>query len=283
MGAVHSVDTAGTSDTDGDGIPDPADGCPSLADAAQADGDGDGAGDACDRCPTVGDPEQRDRDGDGVGDACDNCPATPNPTQADGDGDGTGDACTNDPTAPPPDADGDGVPDAFDVCPTVADPEQRDSDGDGVGDACDNGPGVPNPTQQDRDGDGAADAVDPCPDDAMCGPMRPPAFAGTGKRRWSEDLLAWVIPDGRQRTVPRGTASIELVVVVSPEVTPGTVRVRLGRRDVTSSMGSFVPGSTRIIRLSLSSRRTRLVLRAEGRAPDGRRGADTDRVTIAVR
>ena len=125
--------------------------------------------------------------------------------------------------------------------------------------------------------------MDPCPDDAMCGPMRAPAFAGTGKRRWSEDLLAWVSPAARQRAVPRGTASIDLVVVVSPDVTPGTVRVRLGRRDVTSSMGSFVPGSTRIIRLSLSARRTRLVLRAEGRAPDGRRGADTDRVTIAVR
>jgi hypothetical protein len=283
MGAVYSVDTAGASDTDRDGIPDPADGCPSLADPAQADGDGDGAGDACDRCPGVGDPEQRDRDADGVGDACDNCPATPNPGQDDADRDGTGDACTDDLGGPHPDTDGDGVPDAVDLCPTVPDPAQLDGDGDGVGDACDNGPGVPNPAQQDRDGDGAADAVDPCPDDALCGPLRDGGFPGTGKRRWSEGLLTWVAPAGALAVVSPGTTAVEMVVVVSPEVAPGTVRVRLGRRDVTATLPPFVPGSTRTLRLPLAGRRTRISLRATGRAPDGRRGADTDRVAVTIR
>jgi hypothetical protein len=283
IGAVHSVETAGASDTDGDGIADPADGCPSLADPAQADGDGDGVGDACDLCPGVPEAAPRDRDGDGVGDACDNCPSTPNPAQADADGDGTGDACTHDPGGPPIDTDGDGVPDPVDLCPTVADPGQLDGDGDGVGDACDDAPGLPDSGQQDRDGDGAADVLDPCPDDALCGPMRPPAFRGTGRRRWSEDLVAWISPTGRRRVVPAGTAVVDLVVVVSPQVAPGTVRVRLGRRDVTGSLPPFVPGSTRSVRLPLAGRRTKITLRASGRTPEGRRGADTDRLTITIR
>ena len=35
-------------DTDGDGVPDAGDNCPSMANTDQADGDGDGTGDACD-------------------------------------------------------------------------------------------------------------------------------------------------------------------------------------------------------------------------------------------
>ena len=41
-------------DTDGDGVDDALDDCPTVADPAQADADGDGAGDACDPCTNVG-------------------------------------------------------------------------------------------------------------------------------------------------------------------------------------------------------------------------------------
>src|SRR5205807_6257047 len=81
-------------DTDGDGVPDASDNCPSTPNPDQADSDGDGVGDVCDNCKTKPNPRQEDKDGDGVGDACDNCPAAFNPDQRDTNGDGVGDACT---------------------------------------------------------------------------------------------------------------------------------------------------------------------------------------------
>jgi hypothetical protein len=157
VAAVHSVELV---DTDGDGVYDYQDNCPTVANPDQADGDGDGVGDACDDCPAVANADQRDRDGDGVGDACDNCPGTPNPDQKDTDGNGVGDACDG---GAPADADGDGIPDASDDCPSVANPDQADRDHDGVGDACDDCPAVANPDQHDQDGDGVGDACDDCP------------------------------------------------------------------------------------------------------------------------
>ncbi len=283
VAALHSVDTLGASDTDADGIPDAADGCPSTADGAQVDTDGDGAGDACDRCPAMPDPMQQDRDADGRGDACDNCPSTPNADQRDADGDGVGDACPDDPDAPPPDTDRDGVPDAADVCPAVPDPAQADRDGDGVGDACDNTPEVPNPGQRDRDGDGAADVSDPCPDDAQCGPWQAGRFTGARRRRRSEALLTYVEPEARRYRAPAGTAACEVVVAVSPDVVPDSVRVRVQGRDVTATLPPFVPGSTRRIRLPLAGRRTRVELRATGPGRGGRRAVDRDRFTFVVR
>jgi hypothetical protein len=108
-------------DTDGDGISDYLDNCPTVFNPDQADRDGDGTGDVCDD----------DRDGDGVPNLTDNCPDTPNPDQADLNHDGVGDVCDAD-------RDGDGVPNLTDNCPDTSNTNQADCDGDGIGDVCDN-------------------------------------------------------------------------------------------------------------------------------------------------
>ncbi len=153
-------------DSDGDGIPDPTDNCPTIPNPGQSDIDGDGVGDACDNCVTLPNPGQADSDGDGVGDGCDNCVTLPNPGQADSDGDGVGDGCDNCLLVGNPgqgDTDSDGVGDACDNCPTISNAGQADGDGDGVGDVCDNCPTISNAGQADGDGDGVGTICDNCP------------------------------------------------------------------------------------------------------------------------
>ncbi len=139
-------------DNDNDGLPDGFDNCPSAFNNGQADVDGDGLGDACDNCPSIFNAPQADADGDGVGDLCDSCPGVVN-ENVDTDGDGTDNACDTD-------DDGDGIPDIADNCPLDVG-ASADSDGDGVGDLCDNCVGTPNPGQGDNDGDGLGNDCDP--------------------------------------------------------------------------------------------------------------------------
>lgn len=138
-----------TTDTDGDGIADISDNCPSVTNASQSDDDDDGIGNACDDT----DGNAVDTDGDGIEDDDDNCPDVSNSDQADADSDGTGDACDED------DSDGDGIADSDDNCPSVANPDQADSDGDGIGDDCDD-------AEADTDADGIPDMTDNCPTDS---------------------------------------------------------------------------------------------------------------------
>jgi hypothetical protein len=102
------------------------------------DSDGDGLDDSTDKCPTVFDPirpvddsVQGDADADGVGDACDPCPLDANT-----------DSCT---TVDPNDRDHDGVANDVDNCPDIANTDQADGDGDQKGDVCDACPNDSNP------------------------------------------------------------------------------------------------------------------------------------------
>jgi len=151
-------------DTDGDGIADLCDNCPTVFNPAQTDADNDKVGDDCDNCLGVSNPCQSDHDHDGHPDQCDICPFDYNPSQTDLDGDALGDACDNCPAVynvGQQDGDGDGVGDACDTCPNVYNPGDTDTDGDGIGDACDNCPLNYNPGQQNSDGDNeGGDACD---------------------------------------------------------------------------------------------------------------------------
>ena len=150
-------------DSDGDGVSDRNDKCPSAIEdqdnyqdddgCPDEDNDGDGIADGSDRCPdSAEDPDGKedtdgcpdlDNDGDGVQDGYDSCP---NEVE-DKDGDRDEDGCPDD------DRDRDGVPDAADKCPN--DPE--DTDGFGDEDGC---------PESDFDGDTIPDDEDQCPDEA---------------------------------------------------------------------------------------------------------------------
>lgn len=198
INAIYLADGSGKCkavDTDGDGVPDATDNCPSTANPNQEDADGDGVGDACDNCVQTSNADQADSDSDGVGDACDLCPSDPTKVypgecgcavaETDTDADGTpdcNDSCPSDPNkiatgacgcgVADTDSDSDGTPDCFDACPS--DPGKiapgicgcgtpdTDSDGDGKPDCVDNCPTTANPDQLDADSDGVGDACDNC-------------------------------------------------------------------------------------------------------------------------
>ncbi len=64
-------DTTIAADGDLDGVSDPIDNCPLLANPLQEDADHDSIGDLCDNCPNNSNPGQEDSDNDDIGDACD--------------------------------------------------------------------------------------------------------------------------------------------------------------------------------------------------------------------
>ena len=150
-------------DTDGDGVDDSVDACPSEPEDAdnwededgcpEDDNDRDGILDSQDPCPNLaedmdgfededGCPDE-DNDGDGVRDGFDSCPDE----LEDMDGDRDEDGCPDD------DTDRDGIEDSEDQCPN----EPEDTDGFGDEDGC---------PEEDFDHDGIPDEMDECPDEA---------------------------------------------------------------------------------------------------------------------
>ena len=176
-------------DSDGDGTPDPLDGCPSDSNKTDpgicgcgvpdTDSDSDGTPDCNDGCPNdpyktepgicgCGVPDT-DIDNDGTPDCNDPCPNDPyntcNDIDYDTDGDGTPDSmdgCYNDPNKIDPGVCGCGVADT-------------DTDEDGTPDCNDNCPNDPNKTEPgvcgcgvadtDTDADDTPDCNDNCPND----------------------------------------------------------------------------------------------------------------------
>lgn len=148
-------------DTDGDGIDDRSDECPTIAEDQDGFEDDDGCLDD-------------DNDGDKIADTSDKCPLEPETINGYLDEDGCPDEVA--------DTDGDGIPDEADKCPEQAGKMRRkdfygcpDTDDDGVPDPVDQCPadkedtdgfkdldGCPDP---DNDGDGILDMADECVDE----------------------------------------------------------------------------------------------------------------------
>ncbi|MFK7999202.1 MAG: OmpA family protein [Polyangiales bacterium] len=146
-------------DTDGDGLMDNVDECPTEPEDVDSFEDENG-------CPDT------DNDNDGILDADDQCPMDPEDMDAFEDENG----------CPDPDNDEDGILDTADECPMQPEDFDQfedengcpdpDNDGDGVMDGADNCPleagvvannGCPD---ADRDGDTVVDRLDNCPDEA---------------------------------------------------------------------------------------------------------------------
>lgn len=128
-------------DSDGDGITDGFDNCPSVPNQGQEDTDMNGVGDACN--------DSEDMDDDDWADNLDNCPDIVN-DQTDSDGDGLGDACDPFPNDPNNE---------------LAQCEMDLADALEELDMCQNPPPPPMPDPEcsdgiDNDGDGAIDLED---------------------------------------------------------------------------------------------------------------------------
>ena len=133
-----SIALFGKKDSDGDGIWDTDDACPSNPEDYDGFQDEDG-------CP------EYDNDGDGITDEKDKCPNDPE----DFDGFQDDDGC------PDLDNDGDGLPDSLDACPNEAENFNGFEDEDGCPDILDNLHRL-----LDTDKDGIPNYLDKCPDQA---------------------------------------------------------------------------------------------------------------------
>ncbi|HLF62852.1 MAG TPA: OmpA family protein [Saprospiraceae bacterium] len=156
-------------DSDGDGVTNDIDLCPTIPGMAVfrgcPDTDNDGIQDSEDECPEFpglvefnGCP---DTDGDRIADTEDECPLTAGVREYNG-------------CPPPADRDKDGIADADDRCPDLAGSLNGcpDSDGDGIADLDDKCPTIKGKAEYqgcpDTDGDGLDDLTDRCP--TMAGP-----------------------------------------------------------------------------------------------------------------
>ena len=208
-------------DTDGDGIRDRVDECPTEPETINEFRDQDG-------CPDIA-----DRDGDGVMDPDDTCIDEPETINGIDDTDG----------CPEIDEDGDGRIGSQDACPTVAEDFDKYQDEDGC----------PEP---DNDGDGVPDVADVCPgqpetrngfeDDDGC-----PDEVPTAVREFTGTIEGITFATGKAIIRPPSRKTVDRAVALLAEYPSIQIRIE----GHTDSRG------TRPLNLDLSQRRADAVLR----------------------
>ena len=206
IGAFEGSVAMPPTDTDGDGVADPSDNCPSSSNSDQGNNDGDSEGDACDG----------DDDNDSAADASDNCPLSANADQANTDGDSEGDTCDGD-------DDNDSRADGSDNCPLLGNADQTDTDGDGAGNACD----------LDDDNDLRADVEDVCELLTATGTSGCPAVRPRVTLRYSSRRTRF---SGRVTASNRACAAGRRVTIYKRRTGRSPSRVR---RTTTRADGSF--------------------------------------------
>src|SRR5206468_10290753 len=109
-----------------------------------------------------------------------------------------------------------------------------------------------------------------------------PGFGCGGNGGPADMLLTCVEPHAEMTVLPAGARTATLVLAIAPEVEPGSVRIRVGRRALTASAGELVPGSTKTLTVPLARHRTVVRMRARGPRIGRRRLVDVDRVIFLV-
>ena len=194
---------------------------PRTVDAAPVDTDGDGVLDDDDACPTepageTPDPQRRgcparDRDGDGVTDARDLCPDVPAGDHPD----------AARPGCPATDADGDGVYDPRDLCPSVAQGAHPDPERPGCPDG-------------DADADGVLDHADPCPQVPQ-GSSPDPSRPGCPAPMLAVTFPPVLFATDRDRILPGSSRALAAVAALLGGRAPGW---RLAIEGHTDNVGS---------------------------------------------
>jgi outer membrane protein OmpA-like peptidoglycan-associated protein len=231
-------------DSDGDGVPDKLDQCPSTPAGTRVDEKGcpipldddkDGVVNERDQCPNTPAGEtvdavgcsssQKDDDRDGVSNALDKCANTPAGTPVDA-------------TGCPQDDDKDGVPNAADKCPDT--PAGAAVDASGCSD-----------TQKDDDGDGVPNSRDRCPGTA----------AG---RQVDENGCRIIIPAGQKELVLEGVyfeTGKSALTAASQSVLDGTAEALMERPDLSFEVQGHTDNTgSRATNRRLSNARAKTVM-----------------------
>lgn len=94
-------------------------------------------------------------------------------------------------------------------------------------------------------------------------------------------FLKYSNPTKTRATLPAGVKKFDLVVFYGPTIIPATFSASLNGVIITPKF-NVTPGGVSVVRLDLANGNNTLILSVEGIRSNGRKGRDTDRLTLIV-